>query len=149
MICIKVDEIFKETIFPELKRYVETNSIYSPKVTKKQVLDSKTFPIVPVTLLPIENTYNNLTYGEQTYTFGIDINVYAQDKVLGTDKLSKKTVCDEVTKHVVDYFKKYHVTTRVEYDKLNIDENVHRNNVKITGKLDTKYGEDNLVIYPR
>lgn len=149
MICIKVDEIFKETIFPELKEYVETNSIYSPKVTKKQVLDSKIFPIVPVKLLPIENTYNNLTYGEQTYTFGIDINVYAQDKVLGTDKISKKTVCDEVTEQVVDYFKKYHVTTRVEYDILNIDENVHRNNIRISGKLDTKYGEDNLVIYPR
>lgn len=144
-----IDEIFKETIFPELKEYVETNSIYSPKVTKKQVLDSKIFPIVPVKLLPIENTYNNLTYGEQTYTFGIDINVYAQDKVLGTDKISKKTVCDEVTEQVVDYFKKYHVTTRVEYDILNIDENVHRNNIRISGKLDTKYGEDNLVIYPR
>ena len=144
-----IDEIFKDVIFPELKSYVETNSIYSPKVTKKQVLDSKTFPIVPVKLLPIENAYNNLTYGEQTYTFGIDINVYAQDKIVGTDKISKKTVCDEVTGQVVDYFKKYHVTTRVEYDILNVDESVHRNNIRITGKLDTKYGEDNLVIYPR
>ena len=144
-----IDSIFENYIFPNLKEYVTTNSIYSPKVTKKQVLDSKIFPIVPVKLLPIENAYNNLTYGEQTYTFGIDINVYAQDKVLGTDKISKKTVCDEVTEQVVDYFKKYHVTTRVEYDILNIDENVHRNNIRISGKLDTKYGEDNLVIYPR
>ena len=145
-----VETIFKDIIYPKLKQYVESKSIYNPKVTKKQVLDSKVFPIVPVKLLPVEIQYNNLNYGEETYTFGIDINVYAQDKTIGTDKLAKKTICDEVTRHIEEFFRTtYHVTIRTEYDILNIDSSVHRNNVRITGKLDTKYGLDNLVIYPR
>lgn len=144
-----IDSIFENDIFPDLKEYVTTNSIYSPKVTKKQALDSNTFPIVTVKLLPVTNKYNNLTYGEETYTFGIDINIYAQEKTINTTKYAKKTVCDEVTNKIVEYFKNnFHVTIKVEYDILNIDSNVHRNNVKISGKLDTKYGQNNLVIYP-
>lgn len=145
-----VEDIFNDTIYPNLKTYVETNSLYSPKVTKKNPLDSKIFPIVPVKLLPIENTYNNLSYGEETYNFGIEINIYAQEKTVGTSKLSKKTICDEVTKKVIEYFKNnYHVSIKLEYDLPNIDSNIHRNYVRITGKLDTKYGSNNLVIYPR
>ena len=145
-----VEDIFKNTIFPDLKTYVETNSIYAPKVSKKQVQDSKVFPIVSVKLLPIRNRYNNLNYGEETYTFGINVDIYAQDKMVGADKIAKKTVCDEVTKQVIDYFKNnYHVSIKLEYDLFNVDINVHRNNVRISGKLDTKYGLNNLVIYPR
>lgn len=145
-----VETVFKDIIYPKLKQYVESKSIYNPKVTKKQVLDSKIFPIVPVKLLPVEIQYNNLSYGEETYTFGIDINIYTQDKTIGTNKLAKKTICDEVTRQVEEFFRTtYHVTIRTEYDLLNIDSSVHRNNVRITGKLDTKYGLDKLVIYPR
>lgn len=145
-----VETVFKDIIYPKLKHYVESKSIYNPKVTKKQVLDSKIFPIVPVKLLPVEIQYNNLSYGEETYTFGIDINIYAQDKTIGTNKLAKKTICDEVTRQVEEFFRTtYNVTIKTEYDLLNIDSSVHRNNVRITGKLDTKYGLDNLVIYPK
>ena len=106
---------------------------------------SKVFPIVPVKLLPVTNKYNNLSYGEETYTFGIEINVYS----MASGKTSKRTICNEVTEHVVDYFKNnYHVTIKTELDAINTDSNVHRNIIKITGKLDTKYGLDNLVIYP-
>lgn len=145
-----VETIFEDIIYPKLKEYVETNSLYSPKVTKKQVQDSKIFPIVPVKLLPIENQYNNLNYGEQTYTFGIDINVYSQDQEIDEKIVAKKTICDEVTRKITEFFEKtYHVTIRIEYDLLNIDSTVHRNNVRISGKLDTKYGLEKLIIYPK
>ena len=50
---------------------------------------------------------------------------------------------------MVNYFKtNYHVTIKTELDAINADSNVHRNIVRISGKLDTKYGLDNLVIYP-
>lgn len=144
-----VEKIFEDYIFPNLKTYLTTNSVYTPHTTKKQVLDNGVFPLVTVKLLPVKNKYNNLTYGEETYTFGIDINIYAQDIISGTKKIAKKTVCDEVTSKVIKYFKdNYHVTVNVEYDILNMDTNIHRNNVKINGKLDTKYGENNYVIYP-
>lgn len=140
-----VEELFETKFFPELKKYVEQKSIYGPQVTKAKPQESKVFPIVPVKLLPTRNKYNNLSYGEETYTFGIDINVYAMAK---EDK-SKRTVCNEITSHIVDYFKtNYHVTIRIELDAPNVDSSVHRNIIRITGKLDTKYGFDKLVIYP-
>lgn len=140
-----VENIFEDKIFPELKKYVEEKSIYKPTVTKAMPQQSKVFPIVPVKLLPVTNKYNNLSYGEETYTFGIEINVYS----MTSGKTSKRTICNEVTEQVVDYFKNnYHVTIKTELDALNADSNVHRNIIKITGTLDTKYGLDNLVIYP-
>lgn len=145
-----VEQIFEKIIFPKLKEYVETNSIYSPLVTKAMPQESKKFPIVPVKLLPVENTYNNLNYGEETYTFGIDINVYSDDKTIDETKVSKRTICNEITEKIITYFKtNFHVTIRTELDVLNVDSNIHRNNIRITGKLDTKYGIDKLVIYPR
>lgn len=144
-----VENLFETVIFPQMKKYVEEKSIYNPLVTKAMPQQSKVFPIVPVKLLPVTNKYNNLSYGEETYTFGIDINVYSQDKTINSKKISKRTICNEVTKQVVNYFKtNYHVTIKTELDALNADSNVHRNIVKISGKLDTKYGLDNLVIYP-
>ena len=144
-----VENIFESKIYPELKKYVEEKSIYNPTITKAMPQQSKVFPIVPVKLLPVINKYNNLSYGEETYTFGIDINVYSQDKTIDSKKISKRTICNEVTEQVVDYFKtNYHVTIKTELDAINADSNVHRNIVRISGKLDTKYGLDNLVIYP-
>lgn len=145
-----VEIVFEQVIFPELKKYVEEKSIYRPLVTKAMPQESKVFPIVPVKLLPVTNQYNNLSYGEETYTFGIDINIYSQDKTIDGKKISKRTICNEVTNIIVGYLKgNYRFTIKTELDVLNIDSNVHRNNIRITGKLDTKYGLDKLVIYPR
>lgn len=144
-----VENLFETVIFPQLKKYVEEKSIYNPLVTKAMPQESKVFPIVPTKLLPVTNKYNNLSYGEQTYTFAIDINVYSQDKTIDGKKISKRTICNEVTSHIIDYFSNnYHVTIKTELDALNTDSSVHRNIIRISGKLDTKYGLDNLVIYP-
>ena len=144
-----LENIFESKIYPELKKYVEEKSIYNPTITKAMPQQSKVFPIVPVKILPVTNKYNNLSYGEETYTFGIEINVYSQDKTIANKKTSKRTICNEVTEQVVDYFKtNYHVTIKTELDAINADSNVHRNIIRISGKLDTKYGLDNLVIYP-
>lgn len=144
-----VENLFEKVIFPRLKNYVEENSIYNPRVTKTMPQESKVFPIVPIELLPVIIKCNSLSYGEQTYKFGIDINIYSEDKTIDGIKVSKRTICNEVTNHIVDYFaNNYHVTIQFKLDAINADSNVHRNYVRITGKLDTKYGLDNLVIYP-
>lgn len=140
-----VENVFEEIIYPQMKQYVETNSIYSPLVTHRKSEQSKKFPIVPVKLLPVTNYYNNQSYGEQTYTFGIEINIYAID----IGDVSKRTVCNEVTDKIAKFFEdNYHVTIRIRPDVPNVDDNVQRNNIRISGILDTKYGMDKLVIYP-
>lgn len=145
-----VENLFENVIFPNMKMYVESNSIYNPQVTKAMPQKSKEFPIVPTKLLPVTNKYNNLNYGEKTYNFGIEINIYAEEKTINFQKVSKRTICNEVTKHIVDYFEtNFRVTIKTELDALNVDANVHRNIVRITGVLDTKYGLDKLVVYPK
>lgn len=146
-----VEEVFEDIIYPQLKEYVENNNSYNAKVTKAYPQTSKVFPIIPIKLLPITNQYNNLTYGEETYSFGIDIEVYAIDTtdVVMTKKISRKTVCDDLTKLIVEYLKStYHLTIKVRHDVPNEDTNVYRNLIRVNGTLDTKYGDDNLVIYP-
>ena len=134
-----IHNVFENMIFKELKDYVETKSKYSPLLTKKLPQESKIFPIVPIKLMPYENRFNNLNYSEETYDFVIDINVYSIDK----------TICNEITEKIVEYFRNnLKVKIKVETDVYNIDTNVHRNNIKISGRLDTKYGENKLVIYP-
>ena len=138
-------EVFDNKIYPEMKKYVEEKSKYNPLVTKAMPQQSKVFPIVPTKLFPIERQYNNLSYSEETNTFANEINVYA----ITNGNISKRTICDEVTEHIIKYFEdNYRVSIKVDYDANNVDSNVHRNIVRITGKLDTKYGLDNLVIYP-
>ncbi len=145
-----VEDLYYNTIYPLMKKYVETNSIYHPIVTKKYTNQSKKFPIVPTKLLPVVNHFNNLSYGEQTYDFGIDINVYSIDKTVDDKKISGETICNEVTEKIVEFFvKNYRVTINKELNVENIDSNVHRNRIQISGVVDTKYGLDKLVIYPR
>lgn len=159
-----VENVFDETIYPSLKDYIEANNNYSAKVVRSISQDSKVFPIIPITLLSITNRYNNLNYGEETYSFGIEINIYAidttveeeiagetenDDPTIITKKVSKKSVCDELTEMIVNYIKEtYHFTVKITRDAPNVDSNVHRNLIRLTGVLDTKYGNDNLVIYP-
>lgn len=156
-----VEEVFEDIIYPALKEYIENNNTYNAKVTKAYPQESKVFPIIPIRLLPITNSYNNLNYGEETYSFGINIEVFATDttieeeSVVGnerttiTKKVSKKTVCDDIVKLIVEYIKStYHFTVKVSHDVPNEDTNVYRNLIRLSGTLDTKYGDDNLVIYP-
>lgn len=146
-----VEEVFEMKFFPELKEYIEENDeLYSSKVVKNKPEDSKIFPIIPVKLLPrITNKYNNLNYGEETYSFGIEIEIYAINMTIDGERVSKKTICDNLTKLIVNYIKdNYHFTVHVTHDAPNIDSNVHRNIIQLTGVLDTKYGNDKLVIYP-
>ena len=144
-----VEDIFDIKFYPELKEYVEENNLYNAKVVKVNPQDSKVFPIIPVKLLPVTNRYNNLSYGEETYSFGIEIDIYTIDKTIEDKKVSKKTICDDLTKLIVGYIKdNYHFKIKVTHDAPNIDSSIHRNIVRLTGVLDTKYGNDNLVIYP-
>lgn len=145
-----VDDIYKTIIYPGLKEYIITNSVYSPSVTKVYTEQSKVFPIVTVSLSRVINNYGNLSYSEENYPFRIDINVYANDKTINNSKTSKITIADEISDLVETYFKNnYRVTVNRQDDLENIDGTIRRNFIRISGVLDTKYGENNYVIYPQ
>ncbi len=136
-----VEELFENTILPGLKEYVKEHSIYSPVFDKTEEL----YPQVSIKLLPIFNQYNNLSYKEETYIFGISVNVYTKEN----NGISKSSICNKITSTIVDYFKtNFRMTIRIELDIKNENSEIYQNNVKVTGKLDTRYGIDHLVIYP-
>lgn len=142
-------EILENELYPDLKEYLEEHSNYSPILVKRYTGESKVFPIVTMLLYRTSRDYTTLTYGEKTYDFRLEIDVYAKDIVNEGAKVSKRIVGNEITKHIVDFFEEYYtVSIRVNYDTVNMDGEVYRNNVRISGVLDTKYGSDKLVTYP-
>lgn len=144
-----VKKLFNEKIFPELKEYVETNSIYSPLVTKVYTEQSKVFPIVTVQLVRERQKFNTLTWGERTYPFRININVYSNDKSINNTKVSKIAITDEISSLVEDYFNEScKISLSREDDIANIDGTIRRNIIIVEGIVDTKLGEDNVIIYP-
>ena len=146
---MRVKQLYNEKFFPELKSYVETNSIYSPLVTKVYTEQSKVFPIVTVQLVRERQIFNNLTWGEQTYPFRIDINIYSNDKTINNTKVSKIVITDEISSLIENYFNEnYKVSISRQDDMANIDGNIRRDFIRVEGILDTKWGEEGLTIYP-
>lgn len=146
---MRVKQLYNEKFFPELKSYIETNSIYSPLVTKVYTEQSKVFPIVTVQLVRERQIFNNLTWGEQTYPFRIDINVYSNDKTINNTKVSKIVITDEISSLIENYFNEnYKVSISRQDDMANIDGNIRRDFIRVEGILDTKWGEEGLTIYP-
>lgn len=144
-----VNDVFKEKIFPELKEYVETNSIYSPLVTKVYTEQSKVFPIVTVQLVNERQVFGNLTWGERRYPFRININVYSNDRTIDGTKVSKIAITDEISDLVETYFNEScKISLSREDDIANIDGNIRRNIIIVNGILDTKLGKDDLIMYP-
>ena len=142
-------EILENELYPDLKEYLEEHSNYSPILVKRYTGESKVFPLVTMLLYRTSRDYTTLTYGEKTYDFRLEIDIYAKDVVNEGAKVSKRIVGNEITKHIVDFFEEYYtVSIRVNYDTVNMDGEVYRNNVRISGVLDTKYGNDKLVTYP-
>ena len=146
---MEVKKLFNEKIFPELKEYIETNSNYSPLVTKVYTEQSKVFPIVTVQLVRERQVFGNLTWGERRYPFRININVYSNDKTINNTKVSKIAITDEISELVETYFNEScKVSLNREDDIANIDGNIRRNIIIVEGILDTKLGEDDLIMYP-
>ena len=143
------ENLFEEVIYPNSKAYVEAHSLYDVTVSKKRPLTSKIFPIAPMQLITTRNEFTTLTYGEIRYPFTITIDVYAMDKVIKNDLIAKEKICDEITKHFVDYFNNnMKVTITINNDAPNSDNNIYRNQIVVSGVVDTKYGNNNPIVYP-
>ena len=140
---------YNNKLFPELKEYVEQHSLFSPLVTKVYTEQSKVFPIVTVKLCREKQVFGNLTWGEKRYPFRIEINVYSNDRVIDDEKVSKIAITDEISEIVENYFNESCKVSLFRQDDIaNIDGNIRRNIIIVEGILDTKLGEDDLIMYP-
>ncbi|MCI9233833.1 MAG: hypothetical protein HFH08_04455 [Bacilli bacterium] len=120
-----VADLFEQTIFPNLKKYVELNS--NALVSKKK---EDSYPLVVVKLLPIKNQYSSLNYEEEVYIFGIDIKIFSDEDIT------------LITNKVIEYFRiNFRLTLRLELD---VSESIYQNNIRITGKINAKSN----IVYP-
>ena len=146
---MRANRLFNEKIYPELKEYVETHSLYSPLVTKVYTEQSKVFPIMTVQLAREKQIFNTLTWGEKTYPFRIYINIYSNDKSVNNTKVSKIAITDEISDLVETYFNEScKVSLTREDDIANIDGTIRRNIIIVEGIVDTKWGDNEIVVYP-
>ncbi len=109
--------------------------------------ENETFPVVSFKLSSMTNEYTDLSYSEESFTFCIDIKIYAKDQKKEDTIISKRIIASEITNHIVDYLKtNYRITLNIEFDTEQKDFTIYKNTIKVTGILDVK--KDHLVIYP-
>ena len=133
-----------ETIFEELKTYLQDNSLYNPYVYKIES-NNKLFPVVVVKELFNESNYTTLKYTDEIYYIDLEINIYA----IQNNNVSNMTICNELTYLIEKFFKEnYKVKVIISKDVPNLDTLVYRNLVNINFKVETKY-KDKLIISPK
>lgn len=133
-----------DTIYRELKDYLNQNSQYIPNVYKKEPNEKK-FPVVIVKELSDDSIYTTLKYTDEIYYMDLEINIYA----IQYNEVASMTIANEITNLIERFFKdNYKVKIKVSRDVANIDNTVYRNIATVTFKIETKY-KDKLIISPR
>ena len=133
-----------DNIFQYAKKYIEKNSIYSPKVYKSAPTESKTFPLVIIPECKIVIADETLKYGEQKYNLIFDIETYTTDKTIENKKIARQTIISELQKLIYDVFEEHYKMLGEEPQlRPNADLNVAREGIKFTAKI------KNNIIYRR
>ena len=133
-----------ENIFQYAKEYIKEKSIYSPEVFKNAPTESDIFPLVIIPRCKVILDDETLKYGEQKYQVIFEIEIYSTDKTIGTKKVSRQTIIQELEKLVYETFEEHYGLLGEEPNITpNADTNVARETVKFTGKI------KNNIIYRR
>ena len=131
-------------IFQYAKKYIKQKSIYSPEVFKNAPTESDIFPLVIIPKCKIVLDDETLKYGETKYQVIFEIEIYATDKSVGTKKVSRNTIIQELEKLVYEVFEEHHKLLGAEPQPTpNADTNISRETIRFTGKI------KNNIIYRR
>lgn len=133
-----------ENIFQYAKQYIKQKSIYSPEVFKNAPTESDIFPLVIIPECKIVLDEETLKYGEKKYQVIFEIEIYATDKTVGTKKVSRNTIIQELEKVVYEVFEEHYKLLGAEPQTTpNADTNISRETIRFTGKI------KNNIIYRR
>lgn len=85
-----------------------------------------------------------LCYGEQKYKIKFDIEIYATDKTVGSKKIARQTIIEELEDLVYEVFEEHYRFKGIEPQvRPNADINVSREAIQFEGKI------KNNIIYRR
>lgn len=133
-----------DNIFQYAKQYIKQKSIYSPEVFKNAPTESDIFPLVIIPECKIVLDDETLKYGETKYQVIFEIEIYATDKSVGTKKVSRNTIIQELEKLVYEVFEEHYKLLGAEPQATpNADTNIARETIRFTGKI------KNNIIYRR
>ena len=131
-------------MFQYAKQYIKQKSIYSPEVLKNAPTENDIFPLVIIPQCKIILDEETLKYGEKKYQIIFEIELYSTDKSIGTKKVSRNTIIQELEELVYDVFEEHYGLLGEKPEiRPNADINVARESIKFTGKI------KNNIIYRR
>lgn len=114
-----------DQIKDNLKTYIGENSAYSPLVTKNAT--SNVFPKVVIKKADDRENRADTQRFNVISTLTIEIDIYAQDKTVGTKKLSGMTIANEIEEHIKKLMGEYYGFKRIfDQPTPNIDNTVYR-----------------------
>lgn len=133
-----------DSIFQYAKQYIKQKSIYSPEIFKTAPTESNVFPLVIIPQCKIVLDDETLKYGEPKYQIIFDIEIYTIDKSVGTKKVSRNTIINELEKIVYEIFEEHYKLLGKKPRLIpNADTNVAREEISFTGII------KNNIIYRR
>ena len=102
------------------------------------------FPLVIIQKPRIIIDDETLSYTGQKYNFKIEIEIYATDKTVGTKKIARQTIIEELENLIYEVFEEYYKFKGNEpQTRPNADINVSREAIQFEGKI------KNNIIYRR
>lgn len=127
------DEIFKE-----LKDYLESQSIYQPRVVKNKTNKSADFPIVVCQLSNITDTDNcTIDKIECFKEMYLTNDVYTTNKVINEEEISSQVINNELTNLIIKFFEYKNMKMTLCRLTPNLDTNVLRRTIQHQGLIST------------
>lgn len=121
------------------------NSEYNPKVLKSTPSEISKNPLVIIPKCKLYLIDETMDKKEQEFKLIFEIEIYSQDKVVGTKTIARQSIIEELDKLVYDVFSE-HYGMKLKEDKSipNIDTNVDRQYVRYEGTIN-----ENKIIFRR
>lgn len=127
-----------DKVYDVLNEYIVARSSYSPKVLRKALTQTDKFPLVVLT------ESNNISIHQTTKTrfretisnIYYEVNIYARDMAVGTNKISNAEICNELkvlTDKVMNGYFQFERT--FSEPTPNLDNTVYRITLRYTATL--------------
>ena len=121
-----------------LKEYLSFKSLYSPFVTSNSNMNI--FPKVVVEMADDREIKTDTKRFNVISSKYIEINIYAQDKTVGTKKVSGRTIAREIETHIKNYMGEYlNFKRTLDTPTPNLDTTVYRITMRYQKNINEKF----------
>lgn len=120
-----------EEIFDRYKKFIEENSQYNARVVKYNTNTSTYFPIISFVLNNnIDTDYATNDKIEYYEGFYFTIDIYTQDKIVGSIKTASQVINDELTKLTIKFFGEMNMKRTLCKPTPNLDKSILRRTIQ-------------------